>query len=271
MRSQALLTDGDVEAILRGEPVTGRPDLHELTRFVAELALAADEPLPEVGPKLAGLFQGRATSMPAVPRAGRPATAPRRFLAGAAAAVGGLALLTTGAAAADLLPRPLQDGVAAVVEGITPLDLPDSGDRPVPAGDPRRNEPDSPARVDGQPTTVEPRPAEDVGPATERSRPPEVETPAGEGGGVPAPSVPSEQRGPAPRTEPGNQGAGGSARPGGGPPPSTVPTSRGPGSQPLGAPGAPTTRAPRAGSDGAGRRRPRPTPDGPVIPTDRQR
>ncbi len=49
-------------------------------------------------------------------------------LAKAAAVLSGLSIATTGAAAADLLPQVAQDRVAAVVERITSLDLPDSDD-----------------------------------------------------------------------------------------------------------------------------------------------
>lgn len=47
----------------------------------------------------------------------------------AAAVIAGLSLATTGAAAADVLPKVAQDRVAAVVEAASPFDLPDSADK----------------------------------------------------------------------------------------------------------------------------------------------
>lgn len=55
----------------------------------------------------------------------------KAFLAKAATVLAGLSLATTGAGAADVLPQPAQDRVAATVEKVSALDLPDSQD---PAG-----------------------------------------------------------------------------------------------------------------------------------------
>ncbi len=57
----------------------------------------------------------------------------KAFLAKAATVVAGLSLATTGVGAADVLPQVAQDRVAAAVEKVSPLDLPDSQD---PAGAP---------------------------------------------------------------------------------------------------------------------------------------
>src|SRR5829696_2598040 len=45
-----------------------------------------------------------------------------------AQATAGLGIGVTGAGAAGVLPGALQDGVASVVESVSPFDLPDSGD-----------------------------------------------------------------------------------------------------------------------------------------------
>ncbi len=50
-------------------------------------------------------------------------------LAKAAAVLGSLSIATTGAAAANVLPGAAQDGVAAAIEAVSPLDLPDSDDK----------------------------------------------------------------------------------------------------------------------------------------------
>lgn len=155
MRAQTVLDDEEMAALLAGEQVDLRPELHELGRFVGEVrhtfAGPTLGPAPHVGPQLTAVFDRGVLPEPVVTVSSTPKGTgrARRLLARVAAATAGLTLVTAGAAAADLLPRPAQDGVAAVVERVTPLDLPDSHERP------RHENPDGPA---GDPQPLE-RPA----------------------------------------------------------------------------------------------------------------
>lgn len=142
MRAKTVLSDHDIAALLSGDQFDMGADLDQLARFVGEVRHTAAESTPRVGPQLAAVFDHGLVSEPvpvARPRGtSRSARPIRRLLIGAAAVVSGLTFVTAGAAAADLLPRAAQDGVAALVERITPLDIPDSHEHPSrPAGDPQ--------------------------------------------------------------------------------------------------------------------------------------
>ena len=151
MQTQPLLDDQTIESILTGRAPSNRPELDDLARFVTEVRSVATGPTPRVGAQLAAVLAGglstdkgdlSATAASNVPGPGNQAAGlPKRrksmletisakaALAKAAAVLGGLTIATTGAAAADLLPGPAQNGVAAVIEALSPLDLPDSADK----------------------------------------------------------------------------------------------------------------------------------------------
>ena len=179
MRTQAMLEDHEIAALLEGKQADLRADLRELAGFVGEIrntvAGPTLGPAPSVGPQLAAIFDRGATSEQVGKIASRPAGTARRRLARVAAMAAGLTFATAGAAAADLLPRAAQDGVAAVVERVTPLDVPDSHDH---SGDPsldpkpaeRSNQTGegsagkgSPAGVDGIGAGTDPVQSVDVG------------------------------------------------------------------------------------------------------------
>ncbi|MDP8976492.1 MAG: hypothetical protein M3N28_09065 [Actinomycetota bacterium] len=146
MQAQTFLDERTIDSILAGTSPSGRSDLDVLAGFATEVRSVATASAPQVGPALAAVLAGgptaNASDLPAM--AGRKATGPARqpaerrtsrrsFLpravsVKAAAVLGGLTIATTGAAAADLLPQPAQNTVAAVVEAVSPIDLPDSDD-----------------------------------------------------------------------------------------------------------------------------------------------
>lgn len=142
MRAQPVLDDQEIADLLQGEQVNLPADLHELARFVGEIRHTVAGPMlgpaPAVGSQLAAIFDRGAISDSVGKITSQGAGTARRRLAHVAALAAGLTFATAGAAAADLLPRAAQDGVAALVERVTPLDIPDSHERPgSPAGDPR--------------------------------------------------------------------------------------------------------------------------------------
>ncbi len=144
MQTQPLLAERTIDSILAGTSPSGRCDLDGLAGFVAEVRSLVTVTAPEVGPALAAVLEGGPVTnegdLPATAEGSVIAPAPagrrtrrRSMLARvvsikAAAVLGGLTIATTGAAAADLLPQPAQNGVATVVEAMSPLDLPDSDD-----------------------------------------------------------------------------------------------------------------------------------------------
>jgi len=168
MRMHAFLNDHDVSALLAGEQVSSRSQLYELAGFVGEVRDVVAGRGPHIGPQLEAVFDHGLAPEPARRFTTRPAGGPGRMLIRVAAMAGGLTLATAGAAAADLLPRAAQDGVAAVVERVTPLDLPDSHDRgthePQPTGP--SEQPTRPP--DGTGTDELPRKADTSGATTER-------------------------------------------------------------------------------------------------------
>jgi len=150
MQTQPLFDEQTMESILAGRSPSGRPELDELASFVTEVKSVASAPAPKVGAQLAAVLAGGLTEKgdlsataasnvtgPAPQAAGLPKRREsmletifaKAVLAKAAAVLGGLTIATTGAAAADLLPGPAQNGVAAVVEAVSPLNVPDSDDK----------------------------------------------------------------------------------------------------------------------------------------------
>ncbi len=151
MQTQPLFDEQTLESILAGRSPSGRPELDELASFVNEVRSVASAPPPKVGAQLAAVLAGglstdkgdlSATAAsnvtgPAPQAAGLPKRRKsmletifaKAVLAKAAVVLGGLTIATTGAAAADLLPGPAQNGVAAVVEAVSPLNVPDSDDK----------------------------------------------------------------------------------------------------------------------------------------------
>ena len=141
MQTQPLLDDQTIESILTGRTPSNRPELDDLARLVTEVRSVASGPAPRVGAQLAAVLAGglstdkgdlSATAASNVPGPGNQAAGlPKRrksmletisakaALAKAAAVLGGLTIATTGAAAADLLPGPAQNGVAAVIEALS--------------------------------------------------------------------------------------------------------------------------------------------------------
>jgi hypothetical protein len=117
-------------AVLQGRQANLRADLHQLAHFVGEIRHVVAGPAPQPGPQLAAIFDRGAISEPVGKIIPRSSVTPRRRLARVAVVAAGLTFATAGAAAADLLPRAAQDGVAALVERVTPLDVPDSHDHP---------------------------------------------------------------------------------------------------------------------------------------------
>lgn len=148
MQTQPLFDERTIDSILAGRSPDGRSELDGLADFVDEVRSVATATAPKIGAALAAVLAGGlstdegdvpATAAGSVTGAGGQqaaarSTKRRSILAKAlsvkaAAVLGGLTIATTGAAAADLLPQPAQNGVAAVVEAVSPLDLPDSGEK----------------------------------------------------------------------------------------------------------------------------------------------
>ncbi len=156
MRTQPLLDDQTIESILTGRTSSAWPEVDELACFFSEVRSVADGPAPKLGADLSAILANGLTGP-----AEHAAELPKRrksmietifaSAAGKAAAVlAGLSLATTGAAAADVLPRVAQDRVAAVVEAVSPLELPDSADKRQDGehrkdGDAADNKPDVPS------------------------------------------------------------------------------------------------------------------------------
>ncbi|MDP8992878.1 MAG: hypothetical protein M3N31_07510 [Actinomycetota bacterium] len=151
MRTQPLLDEQTIESILAGRSPSGQPEVDELARFVNEVRSVSSGPSPVVGTQLAAVLAGGLTTdkgdLPVTAAsnvtglAEQAAGLPKRrksmletifakaALAKAAAVLGGLSIATTGAAAAGVLPGAAQNGVAAVIEALSPFDLPDSDDK----------------------------------------------------------------------------------------------------------------------------------------------
>ncbi len=119
------LPDASVDALLSGRVVADEPVLQDL---VALVRAAADAPGPVPNAALAAVLSDGLVMPPL------PAVAPARRWAGRGALVLAVVVASsTGAAAANALPAPLQSAVADAVERLTPLELPrPEDDRPVP-------------------------------------------------------------------------------------------------------------------------------------------
>jgi hypothetical protein len=124
------LGDREVEALLAGREVPGE---ERLTAALGLLRAAGDLPAPPPSAALAVVLRdGLALPGPAaLPGRARPG---RRVVGVAATLVAALGI-TVGAAAADVLPAPVQARVADIVGRLTPLELPRPADRRAPAGD----------------------------------------------------------------------------------------------------------------------------------------
>lgn len=120
------LDDRKVEALLAGRDVPGEQGLAAALRLIRS-TVALEAPAPSAA-LVAVLQDGLALPGPA----GLPSRARRGAQAGGvAAAVMAALALTVGAAAADVLPAPLQTKVADIVGRLTPIDLPRrAGDAP---------------------------------------------------------------------------------------------------------------------------------------------
>jgi outer membrane biosynthesis protein TonB len=162
MRTHQNLDDSTAEAVLRGVVPADRPDLDALVALTAQLhalrSVAPPAPTGQLaqlvhsglnvgdgkGVLAAGSETGPAPQVSRLPKPKRRllpklvTTATARLgaaglLVKSAAGVSIALASVTGAATADLLPEQVQDRVAAVVEHVSPFDLPDSADqRPEP-------------------------------------------------------------------------------------------------------------------------------------------
>jgi hypothetical protein len=234
------LDDVTAEALLTGRPAASaaRLDVAAVAAFIAEMRECRTLPAPPPSPALASLFAGGASMEDAPVAAPVPAPAPgrgrsrpaltgwRHRLAAAGVALGAALTGVVGATAADLLPHAVERVVEAMVEALTPLDIPDEAD-----GDkgPGVTDKDGPVgevpggKGDGAPGS-------DGGGGSPTG--PTGTSPAPAGG---APAGPSPARPGSPGAPPGAPGSGGVAVPGLPPPPAPgVPS----------APPAPTTVPP---------------------------
>jgi hypothetical protein len=124
------LGDREVEALLAGREVPGEEPLAAALGLVRSVI---DDPAPSPSAALAVVLRdGLALPGPAAPP-GRARAGTRA--AGVAATIVAALGITVGAAAADMLPAPVQVRVADVVGRLTPLELPRPADRSAPADD----------------------------------------------------------------------------------------------------------------------------------------
>ena len=248
MAPQPVLDDHEIAALLAAEGPRADGELTELARFVQQVRHAAAGPAPRVSPRLEAVLVHGLTDGPPGPRVTARSKGAMRMLTRVTVVAGGLSLAATGAAAADLLPRPAQDGVAALVEGITPLDVPDSDD----GTEPPAPEPSQPPWRPGPQQQVGSEAQEHGrtgGGAVETGERPQGGATGAVTGNVANPSV-AEKQGP-----PARQGNGGSttrpqapAEPG----PQPVPPGRGH----VPDPSTPAPAQPRAGDNPGAERRP---------------
>ena len=130
---QPRIDDSAAESLLRGKrPVhLDGPETERILAFLGEVRALGSGPAPAPTGLLAALLEdgtagvgvGAIDPAPA-PRRRAGRTLPARVAAGVTVAL----LSVTGAAAADVLPQPIQDGVSDAYETVSPLDLPDSAD-----------------------------------------------------------------------------------------------------------------------------------------------
>ncbi|MEX2290056.1 MAG: hypothetical protein WD794_07005 [Mycobacteriales bacterium] len=235
------MDDATAERLLRGRPVEQQPDLGPLAALLSEVRALGDEsPTPTTA--LAALLRdgfdpasappaGPAV-VPGPPRVRRRLTAVAGFslalkvLTGSGVALAGV----TSAAAAGVLPGPLQDGVTSVIRTLTPFDV---APRTAPPAAP---EPAPPSEL---PTPGRPVPGDTPDPA-----PAPLDAPVRAATPPPAP-----QEVPSPHEERPGQPA-----PGQSPPEQPTPGRTGqPGSTPVQPPGRPTAAPGQPGSEPAPR------------------
>ena len=292
MNAHGLLDDAAAEAILTGRPVPD-PALRPVAGLVAEMRSFAREPAPAPSAELVAILAGgpvgdtgddaAATEVwPASAVRGRRARHGRsgarplsRLLRNAAAAglaarvalgAGVAAASMTGAAAAGVLPGPVQDAMADVMETVTPFEFPrptDRGPEPPPGVVPGDDD-ETPGMVPGRPGDGRPGSADPPLPSgPETSLPSIAPSPST---GRAAPSSPAPTAGTTPTTVPGaspTTGSGTTTKTGA--PPSETDTTPGtapvrqldpPGAitepTPTPAPAQPTPAKPEAGSTGPG-------------------
>ena len=120
------LDDRALESLLNGAP-SAQSGFDWLLPFVEDLEKASQEPAPVVKPALAHLLsEGFSTEIGDLLAAGPPPRRTRRLTAKVAGlSVALMAVGTTAAAAAGVLPDPAQHAVATVVEAATPFSFPD--------------------------------------------------------------------------------------------------------------------------------------------------
>ena len=290
MNAHGLLDDATAEAILAGRPVPD-PALGPVAGLVAEMRSLAGEPAPLPSAELAAILAGGPVGAqsehtaaetdvcppPAVRigRARRGRSGPKplsRLLRNAAAAglaarvalgTGVAAASMTGAAAAGVLPGPVQDAVADVVKTVTPFEFPrhtDSRPEP-PAGVSPEDGDEAPGTAPGRPADGLPGSADPRLPSGPETSPSTAPSPsAGRAPSSPAPTAATTAstgpRGTTPTTGPRTTPTTGAA-------PSETDTTPGaaPGrpsestgvvTEPAPAPAQPTPLKPEAGSTGPG-------------------
>lgn len=283
------LDDAAAEAILTGRPVPD-PALRPVAGLVAEMRSFTRAPAPAPSAKLAAILAGgpvgaagadaAATEVSPVSavrnrRAGRGRSDTKplfRLLRNAAAAglaarvalgAGVAAASMTGAAAAGVLPDPVQHAIADVMETVTPFEFPrptDRGPEPPPGVVPGDGQ-EAPGPVPGRPGDGLPGPADASLPSGSETSPPSTAPSPTTGR---APSSPGPATGTTPTTGVGaTPTAGVGTTPNTGAPPSERETTQGttpvrqpdpPGAmtEPAPAPAEPTPPKPEAGSTGPG-------------------
>lgn len=258
--SGSTLDDAAVERLLTGRTLDGRPELEPVTMLVRALGgLAADLPAPrgDLAALLAAGFDPADAPAaaddvpvwaPSSPTGSRVLRHPVTRLAGLSLAAkvllgsGVAAAGVTSAAGAGVLPDPVQNSVSAVVEAVTPFEVPRSA--PVDAGSPRSEpgtgptETSRPSVPAGPPSSLPAAPVQAPG-APDRTAPAEqAPEQAGRPTSVPGRTARPEQAPPAPaRSEPAPSRAADPA----------PPTQQSPGSGREQAPGQQQAPAPPAG------------------------
>ena len=205
--SELSLDDATAEALLRGEPADGEPELVAVAAFVRDMRATTTLPAPAPSPARAAVLRdgldgaGPWTGPAPASHGRRPLSLGgwRRRLAVAGIGLGVAVTGVVGAGAAGLLPAPVERVIGDVVEALTPLELPAGGKDvgrstgdPAPAGDrPGGTAPGTPGS-DPRPSVSPPAPG---GPGSQSGS-----APAGTGGpgatapagaGTPTPQAPS--------------------------------------------------------------------------------
>ncbi|MBW3649388.1 MAG: hypothetical protein KY458_02360 [Actinobacteria bacterium] len=149
MPTHRFLDDQTVEALLAGRVTPRTAELGDLAQLVGEMRALASSYVPTPGPQLAAILTGGLTTEkgdlsataasnvtgPAPQAAGLPKRRKKMFetllgsaLVKGAAVLAGLTVTAGAAAAADVLPQVAQDKMAAAMELVLPVDIPDSAD-----------------------------------------------------------------------------------------------------------------------------------------------